>query len=150
MKPLLWYDPEPPWDCGCLKCRARRILRWLLYPVGERLLCAAIWCLPAESSERAGLLRGLAEQRDYDRYAAFASLCCEKPLPFDKWREVRSTFRLRRPTDTALKLEIRIRRCEQRAARIERALEILHGRDDLADLDGDLARPRLVKTRAAR
>lgn len=44
-------------------------------------------CLPFDCSEFIGIRRGLAEQREYDRYEGWTLLCGGELLPFDRWRE---------------------------------------------------------------
>ena len=60
-----------------------------------RLVALALRVFPRGRSERDGLFRGRNEQRLYDRYEAFTRLLKNEPLPFDRWREIRSTFFLR-------------------------------------------------------
>jgi hypothetical protein len=65
----------------------RKLLNKLLEALGMRLLSVALEALPKDCSVRTGALRGLAEQRAYDRYEGYAELLKEQPVPFEKWRE---------------------------------------------------------------
>lgn len=59
------------------------------------LLEWAVRLLPVSSSTRRGMLRGLMEQRSYDRYQAHCWLDKTEPLPFRRWREVSSWLRVK-------------------------------------------------------
>lgn len=65
------------------------IREWLAFWFLEK----ALRLLPVSSSAREGMLRGLKEQRDYDRYAAYCELVETSPLTFGRWREVRQFLR---------------------------------------------------------
>jgi hypothetical protein len=64
--------------------------------LGRWFLAVALNVLPKESPARIGALRGLVEQRAYDRYEGWTQGLGKAPLPFDRWREIRATFALRR------------------------------------------------------
>lgn len=68
------------------------------YSIGLRLLAAAIRMLPLDESLRAGILRGIGEQREYDRYEAYCLLMCMEPVTFELWRELQATMRVRATT----------------------------------------------------
>ena len=63
------------------------MLNLLRHRIGGRLLAWALATLPCDSSEFIGCRRGLAEQRDYDRYEGYTRLLAGDVLPFDRWRE---------------------------------------------------------------
>ena len=67
------------------------IREWLAFWLLEKVLRI----MPVSSSARLGMLRGLREQRDYDRYEAFCELVGTSPLAFGRWREVRQTLRIK-------------------------------------------------------
>lgn len=62
-----------------------RIGRWFL---GRAL----VW-MPADLSDREAIVRGLREQAEYDRYAAYSKLVDADPMPFDRWREIAVALR---------------------------------------------------------
>ena len=64
------------------------IFDWFQETVGLLLIEAAIRVLPKDTSPREGVMRGLKEQRQYDRYEGYTRLMDSKPLPFERWREV--------------------------------------------------------------
>lgn len=64
---------------------------WLGFWLAEK----AFKVLPVSSGTRLGMMRGLREQRDYDRYTAYCALEKTDPFSFDKWREVRSFLRVK-------------------------------------------------------
>lgn len=59
------------------------------------LLDKVLRLLPVTCTTRQGMLRGLREQRDYDRYAAYCELQRTPPMPFLQWREVRQSLQVR-------------------------------------------------------
>ena len=61
------------------------IREWLAFWLLEKVLRI----MPVSSSARLGMLRGLKEQRDYDRYEAYCGLMATLPLSFSRWRETR-------------------------------------------------------------
>jgi hypothetical protein len=63
--------------------------------LGLKLLSAAMALLPKDAPAHIGAARGLAEQRQYDRYEGYTLLLGAPPIQFDRWREIRSTFFLR-------------------------------------------------------
>ena len=67
------------------------IREWLAFWLLEKVLRI----MPVSNSAREGMLRGLKEQRDYDRYAAYCELVGTVPLLFGRWREVRQTLRIK-------------------------------------------------------
>lgn len=72
---------------------------WIVFDfrtlVGMRLLRWALAWMPRSFSLREGIARGIAEQEGYDRYCGYTLLCGAEPWPFDKWREVWRTMRVR-------------------------------------------------------
>jgi hypothetical protein len=65
----------------------RTLLKLIMEALGRLLLSVATDVLPKDSPARIGAMRGLAEQRAYDRYEGYTELLKEKPVPFEKWRE---------------------------------------------------------------
>ena len=59
------------------------------------LLDWAIRLMPVSSSTREGMLRGVMEQREYDRYEGYCLLERAKPLAFERWREMRNWVRVK-------------------------------------------------------
>lgn len=72
------------------------MLHFLRVYFGYMLLDFAKRLLPSGDSVRDGLFRGLREQREYDRYVAVTVLLKGHVREFEQWRELRSTFKLRR------------------------------------------------------
>lgn len=64
-----------------------RIAFWLLVRV--------LWLLPVTSSTREGMLRGLREQREYDRYKGYCLLEKTEPVTFERWRELKNWVRVK-------------------------------------------------------
>lgn len=54
---------------------------------GLILLEYALRVLPTFNTTREGVMRGMREQRDYDRYYAYTTMLGETPVSFDRWRE---------------------------------------------------------------
>lgn len=67
----------------------------ILERVGLMFLRAALALLPGDSSPRTGATRGLAEQRQFDRYEGYTLIQGSRPLPFDRWREIWGTMQLK-------------------------------------------------------
>lgn len=59
------------------------------------LLDWVIRLMPVSSSTREGMLRGLMEQREYDRYEGYCLLERTRPLTFDRWRDLRNWTRVK-------------------------------------------------------
>lgn len=76
--------------------RKDTMLHFLRVYFGYMLLDFAKRLLPSGDSVRDGLFRGLREQREYDRYVAVTVLLKGHVREFEQWRELRSTFKLRR------------------------------------------------------
>jgi hypothetical protein len=63
--------------------------------LGSKILQLGLRVLPKDASERVGALRGLAEQRLFDRYEGYTLLLKESPYPFERWREISGTMFLK-------------------------------------------------------
>lgn len=57
--------------------------------MGLWMLRRALSVLPAESTQRVAVVRGLREQREYERYEAYCWVSAVTPYNFYKWREAR-------------------------------------------------------------
>ena len=55
---------------------------------GFWLIERALLVLPVSSSTRVAMMRGLREQRAYDRYQAYCQLESMRPVSFPHWREL--------------------------------------------------------------
>jgi hypothetical protein len=76
--------------------RLLREIRDTIYEaLGLFLLSVAVNVLPEDAPARTGALRGLAEQRAFDRYEGYTLLLQQRPLPFDRWREVFQTLHVK-------------------------------------------------------
>lgn len=62
---------------------------------GFWLIERALRVLPVSSSTRVAMIRGLREQRAYDRYEAYCELQRTKPVSFARWRELAQFFKLK-------------------------------------------------------
>ena len=71
-----------------------KILFDLREDIGSRLLLAALRVLPATCALRIGAVRGLQEQREYERYVGYTIIARGNVMPFRKWREIWGTMRL--------------------------------------------------------
>lgn len=77
--------------------------------MGELLAEWAIRVLPTFHTGREGMMRGLREQRDYDRYCGITQMLGEVPLPFDRWRgEWAGMKMLRLPNPSAVRRGLHI------------------------------------------
>ena len=63
------------------------ILAGLRERFGVYLLDLALRVLPGRCPARETLLLHVREQREYDRYWAFARIVGDDPLPFERWRQ---------------------------------------------------------------
>lgn len=62
---------------------------------GFWLIERALRVLPVSSSTRVAMIRGLREQRAYDRYEAYCELQRTQPVSFARWRELAQFFKLK-------------------------------------------------------
>jgi hypothetical protein len=62
--------------------------------LGERLTDWALRILPTFHSGRTGMMRGLREQREYERYLGYTLMLNELPMGFDRWREIHASMRV--------------------------------------------------------
>ena len=68
---------------------------WLRAILGAWMMKLALQMLPKGETMKEGALRGMKEQREFDRYEGYTQILGEKPIPFLRWREIMGTFRLR-------------------------------------------------------
>ena len=73
----------------------RDLIHDLLEALGMKFLSVAVNVLPEDCPERVGALRGLSEQRLYDRYEGYTLLLNHQPLPFYRWREEYNWLRMK-------------------------------------------------------
>lgn len=69
-----------------------QFLHWIRTLAGDLFLRWSLRLLPLNDSDRIGVLRGLAEQRTYDRYFAYCRFTSTIPMEFDRWREISLTL----------------------------------------------------------
>lgn len=77
------------------KSEAMNPINAIRYRIGLRLLDYTLSILPIRDTVRIGVVRGLKEQRDYDRYAAYCQLQGAESLSFETWREVRQWMQVK-------------------------------------------------------
>lgn len=61
------------------------LLAWVRHRLGAALLDLAMRVLPSSTSESIGIRRGLADQREYDRYSGYCAILHQAPMPFGTW-----------------------------------------------------------------